>query len=211
VKASRNLLVSLKKNVRALSKIGFLEGGCSLNRAEVVPSASDQSLYRAIQPLEENPMNYLRIAAPLALLLGLTGLFVVYTGQGCVDLDFQVSSVVYEERLGDQANVSLLISLYNDCSEPLNLRGLTLTTFFGGYELGSDSLGDVVKIGARSVSQITFSMTEVWADVPLSEPFLSFGYRLEADAVNLLGSERVVIHLDEHQATQGLQKNLNPA
>jgi len=27
VKASRNMLVSLKKNVRALSKIGFLESG----------------------------------------------------------------------------------------------------------------------------------------------------------------------------------------
>ncbi|HUS77794.1 MAG TPA: hypothetical protein VM050_03940, partial [Patescibacteria group bacterium] len=165
----------------------------------------------AIQPLEGNPMNYLRIAAPVALLLSLTGLFVVYTGHGCVELDFQVSSVVYEERLEDQANVSLILSLFNDCSESLNLRGLTLTTFFGGYELGSDSLGDVVKIRAKSVSQVTFSMTEEWAGVPLSEPFLFFGYRLETDALNLLGSERVVIHLDEYQATQGLHKNLNPA
>jgi hypothetical protein len=112
------------------------------------------------------------------------------------NLTFAIADVLYPARESDSAEAVLKLTIDYTGFIPIKLRNIRVTTFFGGYELGSKQLEDALDLKSNSQATLATTIDEDWGNVPLFEKGLFHSYILEATMTGLLYSKDIRLIYD---------------
>jgi hypothetical protein len=95
------------------------------------------------------------------------------------ELEITIREALYPERRNETTNAVIEFTIKNNNSKTVRLSNAKLNTFFGGFELGSTIIDEII-IQANSETTLTVEVLEDWSMVPLHEQGLSSEYSFQA-------------------------------
>ena len=130
-----------------------------------------------------------------------------------VDIEFRVSNVVFPknyteiaktpQRKTDYTNVTLEFILINHGESEIILQDVEFISYFGGNELGSSTVGSLIKIPSGSSHEDKVVINEDWSKILIIEQNMNFSYGLKTMTGGYFSKESLLVIEQFHTVAPG--------